>query len=390
MKFFSKTFGVFEIIEISILILIYYYFTFMIKSDIPDHVMIIKNYAIYNISTPANFLYYFIVYLLSFFSSNTTILCIISVYVLAFSTFFKYVIVKKVISSEISNSYKCANTLASLISFSLLFAFSLPSILIFKGLLSTLSLSPNVWHNSTTIFVMPFVILLFWTSLKQLKEFQVKRLFFIAVLIITTVLIKPSFIFVFIVTYPVFLFKKYLFSKLFWINLIPIILASLIVLIEYYFIYVESSSVEDKSSIAIDLFYIINTRYAHGNWMYIIAVFISTIVSGYLFPIVLLFRNKQLFKEEMIQFAILCSIIGLIIGYSLYETGCRSLHGNLTWQNIMCSFLLFLVCIVQLLKLIAANPLKWKAYRIEISIFALHFLSGILYFFKVLVTASYS
>jgi hypothetical protein len=92
----------------------------------------------------------------------------------------------------------------------------------------------------------------------------------------------------------------------------------------------------------------------------------------------------------MIQFAILCSIIGLIIANSLYETGSRSLHGNLAWQNVMCSFLLFLVCTLQLLKLIAISPLRWKAYRIEISIFALHFLSGILYFFKVLVTASYS
>lgn len=180
-----------------------------------------------------------------------------------------------------------------------------------------------------------------------------------------------------------------MFSKLFWINLIPIFLAFLIIIVEYYFIYVASKT-EDKSSIAIDLFYIINTRYAHGNWFYILAVFISTIVSGFLFPIVLLFRNRKLLKEEMIRFAILCSIIGLIIGSTLYETGYRSLHGNLGWQNVMCSFLLFLVCTLQLLKLIAANPLRWKSYRIEISIFVLHFLSGILYFFKVLLTASYS
>jgi hypothetical protein len=389
MKFFSKTFGVFEIIQISLLILIYYYFTFIIDSDIADHAKYVSNYAIYTIAIPANFLYYFVVYLFSFFSSNSTVLCWVSVGVLTFATLFKYVLVKKIISSELAASYTNPILLSSLVSFSLLFAFSLPSLLIFKGLYCSLSLSPNVWHNSTTIFVMPFVILLFWTSLKQLKEFQVKRLFLITVLIITTVLIKPSFIFVFVVAYPIFLFKKQLFSKLFWINLIPIFLAFLIIIVEYYFIYVESPA-EDKSSIAIDLFYIINTRYAHGNWIYVIAVFLSTLVSGFLFPIVLLYRNSKLFKEEMIQFAILCSIIGIIIGSTLYETGYRSLHGNLGWQNVMCSFLLFLVCTLQLLKLIEANPLRWKAYRIEISMFALHFLFGILYFFKVLVTASYS
>jgi len=389
MKFFSKTFGLFEIIIISILILIYYYFTFIIDSDIPDHIKSLTAYLEGSVPIRANFLYYFTVYLFSFFSSNSTVLCGVSVGVLAFATFFKYVLVKEIISSELSESYINPILFSSLLSFSLLFTFSLPSILIFKGLLSSLSLSPTVWHNSTTIFVMPFVILLFWISLKQLQEFQVKRLFLITLLIVTTVLIKPSFIFVFVLAYPIFLFKNYLFSKLFWINLIPIFLAFFIIAIEYYFIYVTSKG-EDKSSIAIDLFHIINTRYAQGNWIYIIAVFVSTIVSGFLFPIVLLYRNRTLFKEEMIQFAILCSIIGLIIGYSLYETGSRSWHGNLTWQNVMCSFLLFLVCALQLLKLIAANPLRWKAYRIEISIFVLHFLFGILYFFKVLVTTSYS
>ena len=63
MKFFSKIFGVFEIIEISILILIYYYFTFIIDSDIADHARFIANYALDTAPTPANFLYYLVVYL---------------------------------------------------------------------------------------------------------------------------------------------------------------------------------------------------------------------------------------------------------------------------------------------------------------------------------------
>ena len=389
MKFFSKTFGVFEVILISILGLIYYYFTFIIDSDIPDHIKTLTAYLEGSAPIRANFLYYFTVYLFSFFSSNSLVLCWVSVGVLAFATFFKYVLVKKIIISELSIYNANLILVSSLLSFSLLFSFSLPSILLFKGLLSTYSFTHNVWHNSTAIFVMPFVILLFWTSLKQFKEFQVKRLVFITALIVVTVLVKPSFVFVFIVAYPIFLLKKYRFSRLFWINLIPIILAFLMIVVEYYFIYVTSKG-DDKSSIGIDLFHIINTRYAHGNWVYILAVFISTIISGFLFPIVLLFRNRALFKVEMIQFAILCVVIGVIIGSTLYETGVRSLHGNLGWQNMMCSFLLFLVCIVQLLKLIAVNPLGWRVYRIEISIFGLHFLSGILYFLKVLVTASYS
>ena len=246
-----------------------------------------------------------------------------------------------------------------------------------------------MWHNSTTIFVMPFVVLLFWTSLKQLKGFQVKRLFLITVLIVLNALVKPSFLFVYLLAYPILLFEKYLFSKLFWINLIPIIIALLLIIAEYYFIY-SGPKTEDNSSVAISFFYIFNNINVELNWIYITIILTSTIVSGYFFPIVLLLKNRALFKVEMIRFALICAFFGQIISNTFYETGARALHGNFYWQNFMCSFLLFFVCVLQLLKLISANQNSWKKYRIEISVFCLHFLSGIIYFFKIIVTSDYS
>ena len=389
MNLFKKTIGLFEIVLLIVLIFIYYYLTYHIKTDIPAHAQLIKGYTSNSNPFPVNFLYYFVVYLLGFFSSEYSVLLIVSVYILVFATFFKYFIVKKIIYSELSKSFKNIEVISTVSSFLMIFAFSLPSILIFKGLYYKYNFPPNVWHNSTTIFVMPFVVLLFWTSLKQLKGFQVKRLFLITVLIVLNALVKPSFLFVYLLAYPILLFEKYLFSKLFWINLIPIIIALLLIIAEYYFIY-SGPKTEDNSSVAISFFYIFNNINVELNWIYITIILTSTIVSGYFFPIVLLLKNRALFKVEMIRFALICAFFGQIISNTFYETGARALHGNFYWQNFMCSFLLFFVCVLQLLKLISANQNSWKKYRIEISVFCLHFLSGIIYFFKIIVTSDYS
>jgi hypothetical protein len=389
MNLFKKSIGFFEIVLLIVLIFIYYYLTYHVKTDITLHAQFIKGYTANSNTFPVNFLYYLVVYLLSFFSSEYAVLLLVSVYVLVLATFFKYFIVKKIIYSELSKSFKNIEVVSTVSTFLMIFAFSLPSILIFKGLYYKYNFPPNVWHNSTTIFVMPFVVLLFWASVKQLKEFNQKRLLFIMALIVVNALVKPSFLFVYLLAYPILLFEKYLFSKLFWINLIPIIVALLLIILEYYFIYTGLKT-EDNSSVAIGLFYIFNNINVELNWLQITIILISTIVSGYLFPIVFLARNRALFKVDMIRLALICTFFGQIISNTFYETGGRALHGNFYWQNFMCSFLLFFVCVLQLLQLISVNQNSWKKYRIEISIFGLHFLSGILYFLKILVTNDYS
>ena len=126
------------------------------------------------------------------------------------------------------------------------------------------------------------------------------------------------------------------------------------------------------------------------NIFKIILLLLSTILSSLLFPIVLLFRNKTLIKIQHIQFAVFCSVLAFIIGNLLVETGERAFHGNFFWQNIMCSFILFFICALNLLKLVALNEFNWDKYKIEITTIALHFIFGILYLAKIFITTSYS
>ena len=206
MKFYSKSIGYFEILLFVIFIVIYYYLTFKIDTDIPHHAEFIKEYADGEKEFQVNFLYYLIGYLLSFFSSNIVVLFSVSVLVLSIATFLKYFIVKKILISELSEYYKNIDLVSTIASFILIISFSLPSIMIIMRKLYSMSFPPNVWHNSTTIAVMPFVILLFWLSVKQLEIFNNKRLIYIGLLIMICALIKPSFLFVYLIAYLVFFF----------------------------------------------------------------------------------------------------------------------------------------------------------------------------------------
>jgi len=390
MKFFDKNFGFFELIVIILLISIYNFVTYVISTDIAIHAQFIKSYADGHIPFQVNFLYYFTVYSISFFSSDLTIILFVSIYVLALITFYKYYIVKKIILSEIEIFNQSQFITSSLAAFLLVFCFSLPSILILDNIYYLSNFPANIWHNSTVIFVMPFVVLLFWNSIKQISDYKYSRTFIIVFLIAINIVIKPSFIFVYIIAYPLLIFLKYKFTRSFWINLIPVIVAIVFVIIQFYFIFISSTNNTNESSVKIDLFNVLYHWTRSTHWYQILFITLSTILSSYLFPIVLLIRNKNLLKQDMVLFAVLCSTISILIFYVLSETGSREFDGNFIWQTFICSFLMFFVCVIQLLKLIFTTETRFKAYKIEIIIFLLHFISGIYYFYRMISSGTYN
>ena len=383
MKFFSTKIGYFEVIVFLILTFLYYNFTFTIQTDIQLHAQFIKDYAYGNKPFQVNFLYYFTVYILTFFSSKSSALLVMSVYVLTGATFAKYYIVKTIFLKNISNITVKTATLSS---FFLLFCFSLPILYFFVDYFYLLNFPPNVWHNSTTIFVMPFVLLLFWVSKKQLDSHKIQNLYYICVLIILNAFIKPSFLFVYLIVYPILLLKTYtFFKKVFWINLIPIFIACLLILGEYYLIYFGKDS-NNESSVIIDFFYF------YKNWsngFNVVLALLIALLSSLLFPLVTIIKNKEMLKSKMIQFSILALVLSVIISVSLRETGARENDGNFLWQSFMCVFLLFFSCLFQLITLINKPENKWKNYIPELSVFGLHFISGIVYLINIFITNNY-
>ena len=191
-----------------VLATVYYYLIYFIATDIPSHANFIVGYLDGTLPPQTNFLYYLTVYCVSFFSNKIECLIASSYLVLVAITFLKYILSRKIIHNEVSKGNDIAGIMPSVSAMLLLFIFSLPSVYILFGKFYIMSSPPNVWHNSTTIFVMPFVILLFWQSLKQLENYSAKRDLVLFILLVLNILIKPSFIFVYLI-YS-FLFPVYL------------------------------------------------------------------------------------------------------------------------------------------------------------------------------------
>ena len=386
MKIFKNEIIYFEVLIFSVLCFLYYNFTFNIHTDIELHAQFIKDYAYGNKPFQVNFLYYLTVYFFSFFSSKTSGLLVISVYVLTIATFLKYYITKNILLSELKIIELKEKRLISIISFFILFLFPIPVIYFFTNYYYLLSSTPTIWHNSTTIFAMPFVLLLFWNSYLQLQNHSTKRLLIIFLLIVLNAVAKPSFLFVFFIVYPVFLLLKYKFkNKLFWFNLIPIVSGAVVIFLEYLqiFLYSEGSS---SSSVVINFFYFFK-NWSQGNNIYLL-LFLS-VLSSFLFPIILLLKNRGLFKNNLIIYSLSCIVVALLISITFCETGIRVNDGNFEWQVFMCSYLLFFSSILELLKLIKQNNYSLKKYFIEILFLTLHIVSGIIYLINIFITKSY-
>jgi hypothetical protein len=365
-----------------------------IKTDIQLHadkvVEILNGEAVF----PPNFLYYFILAALSYFSTEKQVVYWNSVLLLSISFSFKFLVtrnlLKEFLQTEVPQliSNLKVDKLITLLAFALLFVFSLPNITIFTSKTFYLGqVPPNVWHNSTTIFLFPFALLLFWQSYKQLQHSSTRRLYLIFFLIILNILIKPSFFFVIAVVYPCFLLMKYRFNKIFIVNIIPIVVGGVFILAQYYLIYqLNMGSFQSNASGVAVLPLTVWSNFINP-FLIPLAILTST-----LFPLLLIISRPIKKPKILITYILALFIAGLILFVFVAETGPRKYHGNFSWQNIILNYIFFLVAVMYALKYYFSDVLngkRKKVYRMMAGVFFLHFASGLLYLVKILAFKSY-
>lgn len=374
-------------------LIVFTYLVQYIKTDITDHVEHCMKINSAEKPYPANFLFYFTVNFFSGFSNNTFFMYLITVTLLSLATVAKYMISKRIIISvDKKNGNKFFNNRIYLIALGLFFSFIIPDpySLFFLKRLYLGKIAPIVWHNSTIILLFPFAILLFWKQLSffdSSKKISTKDVFIINFLVVLNVFIKPSFIFVYIpVTFVFLLFdiKRDSF-KTFLLKVSPVFIGGLVILIQYYLIFIlQSSSIqEEPSGIIISSPFQILLPLMPA-WFIPISLFMSFIL-----PIFSLILYKEIIKYQPFLYALCLTIVGIIISAFIMESGPRMYHGNFTWQNIICSYLLLLSTILFLTpKFLDENP-KSNKLRFLIGLFLLQVLSGFLYLLKIFLTSNY-
>ena len=328
------------------------------------------------------FIMYSLAILFSACSQNVYIIMGAICILLAMSTTFKFFIIRSQIDEIVNNS-----RISLITSLSLLFIFAIPILFIItpSDYYYIGSFAPTVWHNSTSIFLMPFAILLFRRSCKQIDTYNPKDDYLLTGLIFINIFIKPSFFMTFILAYPLVMLIKYKFSQIFWKSLIPIIIGGVLLLIQYCFIYLSTEAAEPsqyESGISFGFFTLFGT---------IIKLrFLPLIIlSSLLFPILYtVFNYKKTAFDYKYLYAICLSFFAFIIYGFLYETGPRFLHGNFYWQIVPCTWILFFVSLIALMKDMKKEGYTFKN-KILMGIYILHVISGICYILRILIIHNY-
>jgi len=345
-------------------------FLLNIHTDIQAHVEIMQMVSRGEVQVPATFLYPLVVYMLAFFRTETVPLLIASAIILSLSVVSKFIISRLIFeqSAQVFEEGKFPGRIITTLSLLLLIAFSLPTKTVYLG-----QIPPNVWHNSTTIAVMPFALALFWFSFQQLVEPKDKRIITITILCIINILIKPSFFFVFCLIYPLMLLFHFRLNKKTWQNLVPIVTGSIVLVGLYILIYIFSfgNVHTEKAGIAF---------YPLRVWSNYSSNIPLSLLASLVFPLAYLGCYFQDFvKNSLLRYATMFYIGAVGIFALLAETGPREFDGNFFWQCVICSYILFLVLLICFAEKIQRfGILNWRNILVAIA-FSSHVIAGIVY-----------
>lgn len=224
-------------------------------------------------------------------------------------------------------------------------------------------LPPNIWHNSTTIFLMPIALATFLLQADAFRRGHAAHLWALTGLVLVGVLIKPSFFFAYAPATALWLlvrirrFERPLMASL------PLILGAALTASLYVLIYtyeLGSFQSEDSSVVIRPFFVWLQSMPALGIPFALLVSFAVPVLyaaSGRAHPI-----------SAELGFAVLLMGAALIWYVFVSEAGPRATHGNFFWQTVVCCYLLYAVVLGEMLERDSSRSYwlisGWVAYAI--------------------------
>ncbi|MBR1928708.1 MAG: hypothetical protein IJ834_03080 [Paludibacteraceae bacterium] len=316
---------------------VFSYIMFVIKwkSDLWEHVNIANEMLEEHRLFSTNFLMYFLVNVLTFFTGYKYPMRAALVLLISLANTAKYVLVRNAFSE-----WTTAKT-AKLASFAMLFVYIIPLKCYLKPLVIFISSDnlylgyyvPNVWHNSTILCMMPFAIACYLWSVKQFEEYSETRNKYITLFLVLSVLVKPSFYFVYVIAYPIIILNRYGIKKEFFKSLLPLLAGGLCLIYEYMTIYYNGGN--DGSGVVIDIMQLFTIDFWKSHGLYLV-------VSMSLPLLFLILYARDIYKDREFWFVLIMAICGIGMMWCCKETGPRAAHGNFNWQAIAAMWFVYL------------------------------------------------
>lgn len=386
----NRTAWVFSaVVLLASFILFYSIFSLNMTSDLQAHITTVQRMVGHRNTIPrnANFLFYLTVYLAAFLHSDTASLSLAASIVLAAAVSAKYILTLSFFEKQIRlwlPEKKLAWFWLPSFSLLLIVAFSLPtSNLIMHGNYYLGQIPPNIWHNSTTIFLMPFALLLFFRSYDHLERPSPGGIVALSIFSVLTILVKPSFFFVFSLAYPLFILRKFGFSKMFWLNLAPVIIGLIVLGLQYIAIYKIGYANSDQSdrNIGMGFFQV---------WNIFTNNIPLSLCASVVFPMVYFALDwRTLVRNSLVQHSVVYFGASLLIFCIFIETGPKMSDGNFFWQTIVSIYLVFMVLCSNLITRLQQAGWQNKKNQIILAAFLLHVLSGVIYLIKFFISGKF-
>lgn len=242
--------------------------------------------------------------------------------------------------------------------------------------------APNLWHNSTWLFMMPFVVLLFNQSLLFLESGATSNLKSITLLVLANIASKPSFFFCFAAAFPLLtLFRKPADLNAIATAMFSVLtgLAALAIYYWYLFVYTVSTGSSD-SAIGIAPFHVWST------WTHNIPL---SFCNSLQLPLaIFLSYPRKVASDLACRYSLLLLLAGIALYAFLEETGSRMLDGNFWWQLPATNYLLHLSTLAVFIRLKEDNSWSIRDYAIAF-IFIAGVISGAIYLARIVTTGQY-
>jgi hypothetical protein len=356
-------------------------------SDLGLHVATVKA-MLASHTIPGDPLYFVLLAALTGFQKSTSALNVASVVVLGVAVGAKYLISAWIALRETGAKglplRVSGETVLVLLVALLPFAFSLPTNNVFLG-----QEPPNVFHSSTTIFLMPFALLLFYFSAQYLRTGATSWLYASGGMALLNVLAKPSFVLALVVVLPIAALIRFRGSKELWRAWGLTAFMGLLLVGQYLYIYKTGSGEKLQeaaglvstvpSHVRIDPFHV---------WSYYSDSIPLSFLASFAFPLVaLVVFGRRLLEYDLVRYAFALLAVSLAIFILFTETGSREFDGNFGWQVIVSSYIAFLVTLIRVWELRGARApeleaLVWVA-------FAAHLVAGGIFLHYYFVHHSY-
>jgi hypothetical protein len=353
----------------------FWFLAFHTNSDLHHHARFVGECIASGIF-PLDFLYYGSVAVLSGFSTDLTLQLWATVFILSVAVAAKFLVT----TTCLERWTRIDSLIPPALGLALLFCLPLPGMHWYLG-----QFPPNVWHNSTTVALMPFAVLLFYHSARFLETGETRHLVPTTVYTVLGFLTKPSLFFVFSVVFPLFSLLRVGLGRRFAKSCIPVAIGGVMLVVYALPIFLSAeysrASQDWQPSLAL-------------GWLDVWRMHSSNIplslLNSLLLPLLFFaFYPRQFLADLKIRYSLAMLGAGLLLFAVVQETGPWGMSGNLSWQNIVCNYLLHCAVMAVFLRIKRAEPRFRPTDFVLLGVFMTEALLGVLYLVKIFLTRDY-